>query len=175
MICTKCGTENKTDICRKCGAVVNKNRGVDHSLQRDKIGDLERFIGKNANKIANKPVNWAAGFLRPFYLVYRREYALGILQTFFELFPYIIGFPNPYILIGYRLINLFFWTSFFNPIYIKHAEEKIKKLKQRKEENKIEAKGGTKSFHVALYVLCLYVLFFVWLLYKWYKNKIWFF
>lgn len=169
MICPRCGTDTEEKKCPKCGSFINRNRMIEYAKEnRDKISPLTLFIGPHSTQILNKPVNYAAGFFRPFYLVYRKHFLLGGIDFFLEWLIYLIGFSSTISLLLYRLGFFLFWTSFFNPIYIYLCRKKMEKLQEKNicvEE--IYKKGGVSLDYVFYFIIFLHFLFLLWLSFKW--------
>lgn len=164
MKCPKCGTNNKQNYCLKCGAMITKDGTIVQINIAEKktiFDDLEIFIGNNASKIIYKGFNFMAGFLTPFYLLYRKCYLEGtilLISEYFStlLFFYIINGPlrglPPVMglwIAGFLCaIHIIFFGSTINSYYLYRSKKKIEKLKSTP-NFKIEdltKHGGTSLF-----------------------------
>jgi len=193
MKCIKCGNEISygAKFCPKCGEPV---KGVENaattepSMNADTV-DLETegrqnaflFVGKNQDYYFKKwkkvnTWNWAAFFLAPFWLGYRKMYQYllilfgaylaidGILVT---LLPSLYESSGNSISIG---VAAFFGIQ-GNALYKKHMRQQIAKIESVTNDDhdrlhRIEKAGGTSglgvlfSFGVMIaYALIMYALF----------------
>ena len=120
------------------------------------------FIGNNADILMNKAWNWSAFLFGALYMIYRKSWKLAIIfLVIFNLLQFVYQYLNFSITTFYTiyLILDLFNGFFFNHIYCKEAQKKIKKLQEKhkdlpeKEFFKIlYKKGGTSIFNIVLWI-----------------------
>lgn len=167
MICPRCGIDTEEEKCPKCGSTMNKNKAVDHSkidVQTDSLLDI--YIGRNIEKIAGKPSNFAAGLFRTFYLLYRKQIFLALLNFSFVIFSWNLSTYDITPFYICQILSMIFWTAFFNPIYISLTKKRIKKFqKQNLTQEQIKNKGDIKPSYIFYFLFILFILFMIWYCY----------
>jgi len=144
--CFNCGTGLREDtaFCHSCGTSVSSdnastsnNQGFQYpsGFEPSAVGTnhenmlLTAYIGDNAHKIMDGGFNWAAFFLGPIYLVYRKLYmhALifwGLFAVIFLLAFYLLAGLVFTILIVFVLIGIK-----ANDLYLNKAKKDVERIK----------------------------------------------
>lgn len=157
MYCLRCGTkiDDNTEYCPHCGANIKEEQARYNYQPREEITPtinlqptheeqfqysknysnsttennnitfskqeedyLKAYVGKNYEKIKNSNFSLLTFFLGPIYFFYRKLYIEGLILCFF-----FIMLPSLY------LIGIIITAIAFKTIYLKHALQKIKTIK----------------------------------------------
>lgn len=144
MKCPNCGAINKHNYCIKCGTMIMSDGTIGKINIEEKktiYDELEIFIGNNAEQIIHKGFNYAAGFLTPIYLLYRKCITEGILLLLIDSFIialYFVIVNGPLFAIPFSIqlgtiLSLYFlriliFGSTFNSYYLHRCKSIINKL-----------------------------------------------
>lgn len=172
MKCPKCGTENKTNFCMKCGYMLDKE-GKEIQIQTKvdmKTTDLDIFLGEKRDQFLYKPANLSAAFFGGFYFLYRKCYVLGVVSIVLEFLIFLLIMMNipkaslGYLLVFYAfLLRFFLYGALFNPYYLKKANRIIQKIKKdcdpQSYKNVLERRGGTSILAVGSFIAFLFLVF----------------
>lgn len=89
------------------------------------------YIGKNADKIVNKKLNWPAAilgaFLGPIWFFYRKSYLLGFILLYGStvLFGITVDLG---IKVAYPIISFFIYLFTANKLYLWDVKRKVRKM-----------------------------------------------
>lgn len=186
MYCKYCGcefSENAT-FCPKCGAFIEIQQGEPpfnfNNFASDEVtsDDLRLFVGidnlhyymdkwqkymEDENSLSPS-WNWAA-FLFGFpWLAYRKMYFLAFLGIPINLISILVDSSTFTSIINWSLC--FLLAFFGNKLYFHYSKNQIKKIKEKKSEDKnIEIKilnrGGTSIGALAAYILAYFLFAFI--------------
>lgn len=119
------------------------------------------YIGKDANKIMNENVNWAAAFLGqsigPIWFFYRKSYLLGFAFLVVPLIVRAIASAIKLKEASYIMFFIYLFTA--NKLYLWDVRRKVNKIMTSgnvSEEQMIYAvreKGGTSTVAAVIYVI----------------------
>lgn len=134
--------DNKINIAQIVEQTEDENKTYE-MFDNDEL--LVHFIGKNNDKIINRPFNFSAFFFTSFYLFYRKLYLYGILLFILNLLA--LFFLNS---IMVTLVFGLLCGFLFNIVYLKTSKRKISNIKSKNSNKDIEqiekicmSKGGT--------------------------------
>jgi hypothetical protein len=149
--------------------MVNGNyisaEGKESELSKERAS-LEFFIGKGSKKLLKRVTNIPAGFLGPFYLLYRKCYIGYILLFLSSIVIYFIRHVDREILIGLYILNFIFYFFLTNTIYLIHAKRKIRKMNTN-EEDPLKKAGGVSIVAPFLGILMVMVIYIFLFLFYW--------
>lgn len=121
---------------------------------------LEAYVGEDYQEIVRKKINIYAFLFNLFYLLYRKLYVLGIVGL---VILWVIGIKFSILLIPYLLVIAFLSGVLFNPIYLKLANIKIKRIRKNNPSNddfelmEICRKKGGVNVVIALVIYVIFI------------------
>lgn len=139
MYCKNCGKKLIKNFCIHCGLMsngifINTNKPI-------KETDLEKYLGKEYDKIIRNQNWFISGLLGPLYILCRGNLFVGLILTIIDafllitfccinhwpLFYYIVKLLNVITI----FINRLFWATIGNIIYLYLIGWKINKVKNK--------------------------------------------
>lgn len=122
---------------------------------------LEAYIGEDYQEIVRKKINIYAFLFNLFYFLYRKMYIIGILGL---IILWIIAIKHTIFIIPYIGVIALLSGVLFNPIYLKIADIKIKRIRKNNSSTDdfelmevCRKKGGVN----AVIALLIYLIFIV--------------
>ena len=154
LFCGSCGTKVETTET----TILENNENIDDIL-------LDAYIGKNADKIKEGGFSIPAFLLGSVYLFYRKMWLYGFGYIAIVLISDIfLSSISSFISI---VIDVFLGLE-FNKLYLKHAKNKINKIKEEnfdKPKYLLEdiciKKGGTSALKTFLIIVAYFVILFI--------------
>jgi len=139
----------------------NQSETITNSTDDEEL--LKIFIGKNYEKIKNKPFNFAGFFFTTFYMFYRKMFMYAIILFLINLVVLNV-IDNFIITFAFNILV----GLFVNKFYLYYAKKKINKIKiknSQKDINELKSlcssKGGTSVGKIFLGFLAELVIAFV--------------
>ena len=143
MKCPNCGKPMNKNFCIYCGYLTNGNF-INKKIHQ--IGDVEKVLDKDFDKVIRNENKFTVFILGPLYLCYRDFLGLGIIFFFVDMFSYLIIPPLIMLIVAflfnilisanltivlYFIVNRLFWVTCSNMIYLKLLNMRIKRIRKK--------------------------------------------
>ena len=119
---------------------------------------IKAYIGPKYDNFLKNKISWSSFFFGPIYFCYRKYYSLAIIYILASIITMII---SP--ILWFFLV--IFISSFFNELYIKHAQKKVReilvKYKDLDHETKLKKckqAGGTNVLILVLLIILIGII-----------------
>lgn len=122
---------------------------------------LEAYVGEDYQEIVRKKINLYAFLFNLFYFLYRKVYSIGIVGL---IILWVFAIKKPILIIPYIIVIAIISGVLFNPIYLKLASNKIKKLRKANPSTddfdlmEICRKKGGVNVVVALVIYLIFII-----------------
>ena len=135
MKCPKCDNRIIKNFCIKCGALVNEKeilqiKKVNYTSIDPDITLLEKYLGENSHLIINKTTSIYGGIFGVFYILYKKCLTDGLILIFIEMLILFLISKNgdAMTFLKFKMLYLFFFYCFSNPIYINSIKKRLKRI-----------------------------------------------
>ena len=122
---------------------------------------LEAYVGEDYQEIVRKKINIYAFIFNLFYYLYRKLYLIGIIGL---VILWVLAVKKPILIIPYIILVAVISGVLFNPIYLKIANSKIKRIKKNNpttddfELMEVCRKKGGVNVVIALVIYLLFII-----------------
>ncbi len=159
----------------------NNSLSWDNLLTKKDDKLFKAYLGSGYKNITTKQFNYAALFLGPIYLLYRKVYTIGFVWLFLDLFAFLVlplAKVKYYIILIFEILSFICSGLFANQIVLNHVGSRIVNYKmiendKEKLKKKCQKNGGTNlvlALVTFILVFLIIILVFSSQLMKWYVN-----
>lgn len=172
MKCPNCGRPLHKNFCIHCGYMTNGS--MINSTKEQSASDLEKYLGKDFDKITRNENYLTTFILGPLYLSYSYFIVSGTIFSIIDLITILFIREIFTIITSYSPINMMllitpmiiffsrlFWLAFDNIIYTKLLNIKIKKIRKTIDFDSYIAKKKTPTqsmFGVIISLIIIMIL-----------------